>query len=138
MTAKSSYTIRLKIFMMKGWKKIIWEHIDYSVYPPWFTEYLIVFSHIITVFESTVSNGGIGCHRVDVPQLTEPVSYLWTWRSSLNFFFFFLKLILFFFIFYFTILYWFCHTSTCIRHGCTCVPHHEPPFHLPPHTIFKF
>ena len=22
----------------------------------------------------------------------------------------------------FTILYWYCHTSTCIRHGCTCVP----------------
>ena len=37
--------------------------------------------------------------------------------------------------FYFTILYWFCYTSTCIRHGCTCVPHPEPPFHLPPHTI---
>ena len=37
--------------------------------------------------------------------------------------------------FYFTILYWFCHTSTCIRHGCTCVPHLEPPSHLPPHTI---
>lgn len=71
--------------MMKGWKKIIWEHIDYSLYPPWFTEYLIVISHIITVFESTVSNGGIGCHRVDVPQLTEPVSYLWIWRPSLNF-----------------------------------------------------
>ena len=28
--------------------------------------------------------------------------------------------------FYFTILYWFCHTSTCIRHGCTRVPHPEP------------
>ena len=28
--------------------------------------------------------------------------------------------------FYFTILYWFCHTSTCIRHGCTCVPQPEP------------
>ena len=28
---------------------------------------------------------------------------------------------------YFTILYWFCHTSTCIWHGCTCVPHPEPP-----------
>ena len=28
-----------------------------------------------------------------------------------------------------------CHTSTCIRHGCTCVPHPEPPSHLPPHTI---
>ena len=23
---------------------------------------------------------------------------------------------------YFTILYWFCHTSTWICHGCTCVP----------------
>ena len=33
---------------------------------------------------------------------------------------------------YFTILYWFCHTSTCIRHGCTCVPHPEtPPTSLP-------
>ena len=36
---------------------------------------------------------------------------------------------------YFTILYWFCHTSTCIRHGCARVPHPEPPSHLPPHTI---
>ena len=26
---------------------------------------------------------------------------------------------------YFTILYWFCHTSTWIRHGCTHVPHPE-------------
>ena len=40
-----------------------------------------------------------------------------------------------FFFFYFTILYWFCHTSTCIRHGYTRVPHTEPPSHLPPHTI---
>ena len=37
--------------------------------------------------------------------------------------------------FYFTILYWFCHTSTCICHGCTRVPHPESPSHLPPHTI---
>ena len=37
--------------------------------------------------------------------------------------------------FYFTILYWFCHISTCIRHECTRVPHPEPPSHLPPHTI---
>ena len=28
---------------------------------------------------------------------------------------------------YFTILYWFCHTSTRICHGCTRVPHCEPP-----------
>jgi len=41
----------------------------------------------------------------------------------------------FFFFFYFTILYWFCHTSTCIHHGCIHVPHPEPPSHLPPHTI---
>ena len=46
-------------------------------------------------------------------------------------FFFILKK----FFFYFTILYCFCRTSTCIRHGCTRVPHPEPPSHLPPHTI---
>ena len=32
-------------------------------------------------------------------------------------------------------MYWFCHTSTCIHHRCTCVPHPELPSHLPPHTI---
>ena len=36
---------------------------------------------------------------------------------------------------YFTILYWFCHKSTCICHRCTRVPHPEPPSHRPPHTI---
>ena len=36
---------------------------------------------------------------------------------------------------YFTILYWFCHTSTWICHGHTRVPHSEPPSHLPPRTI---
>jgi len=51
---------------------------------------------------------------------------------SANIYFFNFKLLL---LFYFTILYWFCHTSTCIHHGCTCVPHPEPPSHLPPHTI---
>ena len=49
-----------------------------------------------------------------------------------SFFFFNLLLLL---LFYFTILYWFCHTSTCIHHGCTRVPYPEPPSHLPPHTI---
>ena len=39
------------------------------------------------------------------------------------------------FFFYFTILYCFCHTSTCIHHGCTRVPNPEPPSQLPPHTI---
>ena len=32
-------------------------------------------------------------------------------------------------------MYWFCHTTTGIRHGCTHVPHPEPPSHLLPHTI---
>ena len=30
---------------------------------------------------------------------------------------------------------WFCHTSTRILHRCTCVPHLEPPSHLPPYPI---
>ena len=44
---------------------------------------------------------------------------------------------LFFFIlfFNFTILYWFCHISTWIRHRYTRVPHPEPSSLLPPHTI---
>ena len=36
---------------------------------------------------------------------------------------------------YFTILCWFCHTSTWICHGYTRVPHPELPSFLPPHTI---
>ena len=40
-----------------------------------------------------------------------------------------------FIYFYFIILYWFCHTLTWIHHGCTCVPHPEPPSHLLPHPI---
>ena len=55
------------------------------------------------------------------------------WNSSVSlqaFIYLFLKFYLFI---YFTILYWFCHTS--ISHGCTCVPHPEPPSHLPPHPI---
>ena len=52
----------------------------------------------------------------------------------------FLKFICFIFYyyyyyFYFTILYWFCPTSTWICHGYTRVPHPEPPSHLPPRTI---
>ena len=44
----------------------------------------------------------------------------------------FLFLLLFF---NFTILYWFCHTSTWIHHRYTRVPHPEPPILLPPYTI---
>ena len=44
-------------------------------------------------------------------------------------------LFLTFFFFNFIILYWFCHTLTWIHHGCTYVPHPEPPSHLLPHPI---
>ena len=91
--------------------------------------------------------------------ITGVLWFLWclVWRTRLSsfksvffsfFFFFFLQIyisrfiffllisiLIFFFFFYFTILYWFCHTSTWIRHGCTCVPNPEPPSHLPPDTI---
>ena len=57
----------------------------------------------------------------------------------LYFLFFFLKRSYFFFLIliggYFTILYWFCHTSTWIRHRYTRVPHPEPLSLLSPHTI---
>ena len=45
--------------------------------------------------------------------------------------------VLFFFLEanYFTMLEWFCHTLTCVSHGCSCVPHPELPSHLPPHPI---
>ena len=51
--------------------------------------------------------------------------------------FYMIFLIFFFFIYFFnfTILYWFFHTSTWICHGCTRVPHPEPPSLLPPRTI---
>ena len=29
----------------------------------------------------------------------------------------------------------FCHTLTWISHGFTCVPHPDPPSHLPPHPV---
>ena len=57
------------------------------------------------------------------------------YRISTSKYMFFCFLIFIYLFFYFTILYWFCHTSTCIHHRCTCVPHPEPPSHLPPHTI---
>ena len=37
----------------------------------------------------------------------------------------------FIYLFYFTILYWFCHTSTWIHHRCTCAPHADLPLPCP-------
>ena len=61
---------------------------------------------------------------------------------NLNLFFIFIFLLLFFKFTYFnwrliTLQYCsgFCHTLTWISHRCTCVPHPDPPSHLPPHPI---
>ena len=52
--------------------------------------------------------------------------YIYLWLLKLSCCLHFLSFFLFFF-FDFTILYWFYHTSTCIRHGCTRVPILKPP-----------
>jgi len=51
------------------------------------------------------------------------------------FIYFYLFNYYYYYYFYFTILYSFCHTSTCIHHRCIRVPHPEPPSQLPPHTL---
>ena len=53
-------------------------------------------------------------------------SFLFFSFSNINLFIYSFKFFYFLF-FYFTILYWFCHTSACIHHRCTRVPHPEPP-----------
>ena len=58
-----------------------------------------------------------------------------TFDTQRVFIYLFLQFYLFIYLLYFTTLYWFCHTLTCIHHGCTRVPHPEPPSHFPPHTI---
>ena len=51
--------------------------------------------------------------------------------QNLDYFLFFLFIL----FFNFTVLYWFCHISTWIRHRYTRVPHPEPSSLLPPCTI---
>ena len=55
--------------------------------------------------------------------------------SFFNFYFLIFFYVFMFLFFNFTILYWFCHISTKIRLRYTHVPHPEPSFLLPPHTI---
>ena len=65
---------------------------------------------------------------------------LWKYRIAwyLNTILNFLNLFnLFFFLFFIIIFYCsgFCHTLKWISHGFTCVPHPDPPSHLPLHPI---
>ena len=53
--------------------------------------------------------------------------------------------LIYFILFYFIFISWrlitlqycsgFCHTFTRISHGFTCIPHPDPPYHLPLHPI---
>ena len=61
--------------------------------------------------------------------------YIYLTFIAALFFCLFVCLFYYYYYFYFTILYWFCHTSTWICHGSTRVPHPEPLSHLPPHII---
>ena len=82
-------------------------------------------------------------------------AFFFSFFSESAFFFFFLTAsqwfffsffnILFYFSFSFMFISWrlitlqycsgFCHTLTWINHGFTCVPHTDPPSHLPLHPI---
>ena len=72
--------------------------------------------------------GGVGCKCSALAKAMESPHFVaWTTvlHQSLVFY-------LFIYLFYFKISYWFCHTSTCIPHGCTRVSHPElPPTSLP-------
>ena len=56
------------------------------------------------------------------------IFYDWLSEYCANYYYFLMYIYLFYLeANYFTILYWFCHTSTWIHHRCTRVPHPEPP-----------
>ena len=75
-----------------------------------------------------------------LPWCALPHKWQWYWEH----FFFLISLSLFIF-FSFIFISWglitlqycsgFCHTLTWISHGFTCVPHPNPPYHLPFHPI---
>ena len=79
-----------------------------------------------------------GRHTGSVTPRMRDIPRSWTKLASPalmgRFFFFFI--ISFFFKFYLFIFFsGFCHTLTWISHGYTCVPHPDPPSHLPLHPI---
>ena len=58
--------------------------------------------------------------------------------GSVLIFFFFFSLYISFFFFLIFICSGFCHTLKWDSHGFTCVPHPDPPSHLPPHPLFWY
>ena len=126
---------------------LLWQ-IWWTHFSPYLSEFSFTIAHI---FSLCLQLSCLPCLKCDTHihtyHLSWSLTYWMSTHSSLNFcmchflhqvkysFLYFLLLSLLLLLFYFTILYWFCHTSTCIPHGCTHVPHPEPPSHLPPHTI---
>ena len=83
-------------------------------------------------------------HRIFQARVPEQVATAFsseTWGHSFFFFNLYWYFTILFFLIYFilffnfTILYWFCHTSTWIHHRYTRVPHPELSSLLPPRTI---
>ena len=82
--------------------------------------------HLFILFYSLLKYSWFTMLLISAVQKSDSVMYIYTYTH------FFL---LFFLFFNFTILYWFCHISTWIRHRYTGVPHPEPSSLLPPRTI---
>ena len=88
--------------------------------------------------ETTYPNLGDYNHMNNMTLQVQPCSSQLRWHTSgrahashpLSFIYFYFSL-----VFNFTILYWFCHISTWIRHRYTHVPRPEPSSLLPPRTI---
>ena len=79
-------------------------------------------------------------NRVELCQIVLYCGAEWSgaswWVSFLSFFSFFNQFV--YFNWRLITLHYcggFCHTLTWASHGCTCVPHPEPPSHFPPHPI---
>ena len=90
--------------------------------------------------QAAVWRSSCGKQRTEASSQKPPPSLVNHLNDS--FFLFLYVSFFFFFLIYFnwrliTLEYCggFCHTFTLISHGCKCVPHPEPPSHLPPHPI---
>ena len=77
-----------------------------------------------SIHRCSIWGGGRECSAL--PKAMESPHFV-AWTTFLH------QSFVFYLFIYFTILYWFCHISTWIRYGCTCVPSPEPPSHLPPY-----
>ena len=94
------------------------------------------FKIIYVSFYSTVKSFDLGHHSWRTPSLYFCQIILAFYRYHERIFFFLFQFIYFNWkLITFQYCSGFCCTLTWISHGFTCVPHPEPPSHLPPHPI---